>query len=160
MEQTNTGAGTPAKRPTFLTVLCILSFVAAGISIVASILGYLAMGVAEDMGASLGAGMAEGMEGMEGMDGAFGEAMNAANALAANAKTLLIIGIIVTLIALFGVIQMWKQKKMGFYIYTGAQVIGIIAPIIIVGMLGFSVFGTIISAAFIVMYGLNLKHMS
>ena len=151
MEQENTGAGAPAKRPTFLTVLCILSFVAAGIGVIASILGYVGMQAAENMGMRL----TEGMEGMESMPG-----MEEAISMMKHAKTLLIVGIIVTLIALYGVIQMWKQKKMGFYIYTGAQVLGIIVPVVIAGMAAFSTFGVILSVAFIVMYGLNLKHMS
>ncbi len=153
MEETNTTAGIPAKRPQFLTVLCILSFVAAGISVVASVIGYIGMGVAEGMGADFTAKMTESMEGM-------GTNMNDVMALVTHAKTLMIVGIIVTLIGLIGVIQMWKLKKMGFYIYTGAQVIGIVAPIIIAGIAGFSAVGLVIAAAFIVMYGLNLKYMS
>jgi hypothetical protein len=153
MEQTNTGAATPAKRPTFLTVLCILSFVAAGIAIIGSIIGYMGMAVVEGMGGMEGMeGATEGMSTMPGMEDAM--------ALMVHAKTLLIVGIVITLIALFGVIQMWKQKKMGFYIYTGAQVIGIIIPIVIAGMAAFSAMGLFFSIAFIVMYGLNLKHMS
>ncbi len=153
MEQTNAG-GETAKRPTFLTVLCILSFIAAGIGVVASILGYVGMQAAENMGMSLSNSM-EGMEGMQSMPG-----MEDAMSMMTHAKTLLIVGIVVTLIALYGVIQMWKQKKMGFYIYTGAQLLGIIVPIVIAGMAAFSTMGVLFSVAFIVMYGLNLKHMS
>ncbi|MDQ3048181.1 MAG: hypothetical protein M3R27_11590 [Bacteroidota bacterium] len=155
MEQTNTGAEVTAKRPTFLTVLCILSFVAAGIAVIASIIGYMGMAVVEGMGGMEGLANADGVEGMTTMPG-----MEDAMAMMVHAKTLLIVGIVITAIALFGVIQMWKQKKMGFYIYTGAQVIGIIIPIAIAGMVAFSALGLFFSIAFIVMYGLNLKHMN
>jgi hypothetical protein len=48
------------------------------------------------------------------------------------------------------------QKK-GFFIYTGAGILGLILPLILGA--GFSVFGAIITFAFIAMYALNLKHM-
>ena len=152
MEQSTTEGAN--KRPTFLTVLCILSFVAAGFVIVGGIIGYLAMAAVGGMADAMTAGM-ENMQGMEGMPG-----MEDAMATMAHAKTLLIVAIALTLVGLGGVIMMWKQKKTGFYIYTGAQLLNIILPIVIAGMASFSVFGTIITAAFIVMYGLNLKHMS
>jgi len=152
MEQTTTDGA--KKRPTFLTVLCILSFVAAGITVIGGIMGYLAMAAVGGMADAVGANM-EAMEGMESMPG-MEDAMN----VMAHAKTLLIVAIAVTLIALAGVIMMWKLKKNGFYLYTAAQVIGIVTPIIIAGMASFSVMGVIISLAFIVMYGLNLKHMA
>lgn len=123
-------------------------------------MGYLAM-------AAVG-GMASAMEGMEGMEGAMEgmagaaaiEGMDDAMNVMAHAKTLLIVAIGVTLLALAGVIMMWKLKKTGFYLYTGAQLLGIIIPVVIAGMASMSWFGLIISVAFIVMYGLNLKHMS
>ena len=155
MEQTTTDGA--KKRPTFLTVLCILSFVAAGFVIIGGILGYLAMAAVGGMADAVGANM-EAMSNMQGMESMPGME-DAANAFA-HAKTLLIVAIALTVIGLFGVIMMWKLKKTGFYIYAGTQVIGIVAPIIIAGMASFSVVGTIITLAFVVMYGLNLKHMS
>jgi hypothetical protein len=150
MEQTTTTAVT-AKRPTFLTVLCILSFVAAGISIVASVLGFVGMQAAEGMMGSVEASM-ENMSTLPGME--------EAAALWQYAKLLLIVGVGCTVLALVGVIMMWKLKKTGFYLYTAAQLIGIIVPVVLVGMVGMSWLGLVFSIAFIVMYGLNLKHMS
>lgn len=159
MEQTTAGAEAPKKRPTFLTVLCILSFVAAGFTIIGGIIGYLGMAAVEGMAG----GMAEGMEGamgeaMAGMESMPG--MEEAMALWKYAKVLLIAGSLLTILGLVGVIMMWKLKKMGFYIYTGAQVLGIIVPVVIAGMAAMSWLGVFFSVAFIVMYGLNLKHMS
>lgn len=150
MEQTTTVA-VEAKRPTFLTVLCILSFIAAGISIIASILGFVGMQAAESMMGS----MESSMESMAALPG-----MEEAAALWKFAKVLLFVGIGCTILALIGVLQMWKLKKAGFYLYTAAQVIGLIVPVALVGMVGMSYFGLVISIAFIVMYGLNLKHMT
>ena len=50
---------------------------------------------------------------------------------------------------------MWKMQKIGFFLYTGANVVSIIMTIV---YSGFGV-GIIISALFIVLYGLNLKHL-
>ena len=40
------------KRPVFLTVLCILTFVGAGFSIISGLFGMLAMGAMENMTSS------------------------------------------------------------------------------------------------------------
>lgn len=124
------------QRPTFLTVLCILSFIAAGIGIILGILGAIAAG-------AMTAGLAEA--GLS-TGGAMGSVWTA-----------VIVSIALTAVGLVGVLQMWKLKKTGFYIYTGASVASIIAGIV---MVGFSPLSVIISAAFIVMYGLNLKAMN
>ena len=64
-----------------------------------------------------------------------------------------------SVIGLIGVIMMWKLKKTGFYVYTGAQLLGIISPMFMGGSIDFG-FGAIISILFVVLYGMNLKHMS
>jgi hypothetical protein len=138
-----------AKRPTFLTVLCILSFIAAGISIIGLALGSAVKGVAESAGAS------SDLSNLRGIEGVDSELMNQAEA--AFSWPSLIGAIVLTLIALFGVIKMWKLQKQGYYIYVGASVIGLILPLILGS--GFSVFSLLITGAFIVMYGLNLKAM-
>ena len=148
-----------AKRPAFLTVLCILSFIAAGISIIGLAIGAAAKGVVESAGGTTDLSSLEGMEGMEGMEG-FASANQAAmdQASAAFSWPSMIGAILLTIIGLVGVIKMWKLQKQGYYIYTGAAVVGLILPVVLGA--GFSVFSLIITAAFVVMYGLNLKHMN
>ena len=58
---------------------------------------------------------------------------------------------IIALLSLAGAIQMWKLKKLGFYIYAAANVIMLV--------MGFGIFALIVTAAFLVMYYLNLKAM-
>ena len=148
-----------AQRPAFLTVLCILSFIAAGISIIGLAIGSAAKGVVESAGGTTDLSSLEGMEGMEGMEG-FASANQAAmdQASAAFSWPSMIGAILLTIIGLVGVIKMWKMQKQGYYIYTGAAVVGLILPVVLGA--GFSVFSLIITAAFVVMYGLNLKHMN
>ena len=52
---------------------------------------------------------------------------------------------------------MWKLKKQGFMLYAGSSVVSMIMGIV---YSGFGVGAVIIPIAFIVMYYLNVKHMS
>lgn len=145
--ETAAPAAEAGKRPVFLTVLCILSFIAAGFAII----GYV--GVITVMGAASSAmGALEGMEGMEGM-----EAIQSAGPSVGMTWAYLIVGFLCTIIGLVGVIKMWKLKKQGFMMYAGASVVSMIMGII---YSGFGVGAVIIPIAFIVMYYLNVKHMS
>lgn len=158
MEQQN-AAGAPAKRPTFLTVLCILSFIAAGFAIIGYITAITLMGAAtavvsaaddalEAAGDSLGGSYSE-------MSAAMDTAMSSGPSMGLT-WAYVIIGFVCTLVGLYGVIKMWKLKKVGFYMYTGASVVSMIMGIV---YSGFGVMAVIFPIAFIVMYGLNLKHM-
>lgn len=153
---TNTGA---PKRPTFLTVLCILSFIGCGIGVVSGITGYFtnkalastnimeeAMAQSDDPES---AAMAMDMMGDLGMD--FGKM--ATNSLAQG---------LLCIVVLIGVIMMWKQKKTGFYVYTVSNLAYAICPFIFLGGLVGGLAGTlgaIMSIIFIILYALNLKHM-
>lgn len=157
MEQQN-AAGAPAKRPTFLTVLCILSFIAAGFAIIGYITAITLMGAATAVvSAADDAIEAAGATGdsYSEMSAAMDTAMSAGPSIGLT-WAYVIIGFVCTLVGLYGVIKMWKLKKVGFYMYAGASVVSMI-----MGMVysGFSVMAVIFPIAFIVMYGLNLKSM-
>jgi len=124
MEEQN--VQTTNQRPTFLTVLCILTFIATGLGLLFGLIGLVAAGAIESFSQYLPVGV----------DGGIFKA---------------IITLVLVAASLYGAIQMWKLKKLGFYIYAGANVIMLI--------LGFSIWSLIITAAFIVMYYLNLKAM-
>ena len=58
---------------------------------------------------------------------------------------------------------MWKLKKTGFYIYTVGQLAYVIVPFVMIGgglagLMG--IVGAIFPVIFIILYALNLKHMS
>lgn len=147
MEQTNATNEAP-KRPVFLTVLCILSFIAAGFGILAYVAAIALAGAASAVVSAAS-------------DAAASEGFNTAMATYSGPSAGLvwayvIVGFVSTLVGLFGVIKMWKLKKMGFYLYTGASVASMVMGII---FSGFSAMAVVIPVAFIVMYGLNLKSM-
>lgn len=135
-------AAEAGKRPVFLTVLCILSFIAAGFGILAYVGAITAMGAASAISSSI--------EGMEGVGESVGPSMGMTWAY-------IIIGFLTTIIGLIGVIKMWKLKKQGFMLYAGSSVVSMIMGIV---HTGFSIGAVIIPIAFIVMYYLNVKHMN
>jgi len=137
-------AAEAGKRPVFLTVLCILSFIAAGFAILGYITAITLMGAAT---AAVGA-----LEGMEGM-----EAIESAGPSAGMTWAYIIVGFLTTIVSLLGVIKMWKLKKQGFMMYAGASVVSMIMGIV---YSGFGIGAVIIPIAFIVMYYLNVKHMN
>ncbi|MBN1181465.1 MAG: hypothetical protein JXB49_04200 [Bacteroidales bacterium] len=124
------------KRPGLLTVLCILTFIGSGLGILFGLLLIIGAGsVLSFLGRIPGFGGGGGM------------------------MSYSIVSLVLSVVLLFGAIQMWKLKKLGFYLYTAAKIIGFILPIVWLGM-PFNIVGLIIMAAFIVLYGLNLKAMS
>jgi hypothetical protein len=153
MEQTTTTAVT-AKRPSFLTVLCILTYVGVGLSVILSIVGFMATQALTSMADTMGT--MSGVEEMPGMT----DAMNAIK----YANVTLAISILGAVLCLVGAILMWKQKKNGFYIYVIGQVAPLVTSAVLLGGSAFSgmalFMGAIFPIAFIVMYGLNLKHMT
>jgi hypothetical protein len=154
MEQTmNTGAEAP-KRPQFITVLCILTWIGCGVGLITALMGWWAVraaGAMMDMAGSMAD--AKGVENMPGMS----EAMNAMK----YANIILIVSVIGTLLCLFGSIQIWKLKKSGFFIYAIGEIAPPIATMVLMGGMagGLGIFGLILPIVFIVLYGLNLKHL-
>ena len=144
-QTTQTPNGQPAARPVFLTVLCILSFIAAGLAI----LGYIT--VITVMGA-----VSAGASALDTMAADSGATMTYTGPSAALTWAYIIVGFVTVLISLYGVIQMWKLKKIGFFLYVGASVVSMIMGIV---YSGFGVMGVIFPILFIVLYGLNLKHL-
>lgn len=139
MSETLDATTTTGKRPTFLTVLCILSFIAAGLGIVFLLLGTILAG-----GAQVAVSSAE-------------NAGAEVTSQMGNVWLYLIVAAALIAVSLIGVIKMWKLQKSGFYMYVVAAVAGIIVDIVLGA--GFSAVGAVITVAFVVMYGVNLKHM-
>jgi hypothetical protein len=147
------------KRPTFLLVLCILSFIGIGFIIISSLITLLSS--------------AGSMESLEHHGAEFNKILGGTDIgqMMAITRIRTIFDIIAAFICLAGVILMWKLKKAGYFIY----IIGEIAPFIVSSVLFWKSFnnpffsfvfwmGTVLammfSIAFIIMYGINLKHMS
>jgi len=90
--------------------------------------------------------------------GALMESIPGLGAAMAGGTAYFAIGTVLAAASLYGAIQMWKLKKMGFFIYAGASVVSIILPLVF--GLPFSAMGAVIPVLFIVLYYLNVKHMN
>lgn len=133
----NEGVTTKKEVPGFLKTLCVLTYIACG------------LGLATALGAiALGASIADKLDSVPGM-----------GAIAENALLWAILTIVACAAGIYGANQMWKLNKQGFYIYIGSHVVSLITPIIL-GIPFAGVSALIFPAAFIAMYGMNLKHMS
>lgn len=158
MEQTNTNmdaAAMASKRPQFLTVLCILSFIGSGLWALLSIIGMAASGwILGMMGIAVSSSVSA-----DNMSSADVATTEAASGLLGMGTTFFIIIFLISLIfaglSLFGVVKMWQQKKAGFIIYTIVNGI-VLAAYIYSG----SWLMAAVSAAFIGMYAANLKSMA
>lgn len=152
MEETTTQSAEAGKRPVFLTVLCILSFIAAGFAVLGYITVITLMGAATAVASNL-----EGMAGESGANAsaAMSEAMSKMPS-AGLTWAYIVVGFLCTLVGLFGVIKMWKLQKIGFFLYVGSAVVSMIMGIV---YSGFSPMAVIFPVLFIVLYGLNLKHL-
>ena len=128
-EETTMEAGS-AKRPAFLTVLCILTFIGAGLGLL-------------------------GGFGQFAIDATMGGITVLANAL-----------------CIVGAIMMMKLKKTGFFLYLVGELLPLIYTFLVLGGLGAMsipmlgdaiivvyIIALVIPLTFIIMYGLNLKHM-
>jgi len=174
MEQTTTTTEGP-KRPGFLKVLCILSFIGTGLGLVSGLFSWWTYTQAAklmegfgDLGAAMGDAASEaGVSGGGDAGAAMGDAMNQGMSMMGldphkQATSALIVALL-NIVVFAGAFMMWKLKKTGFYIYTLGQIAQIVVPFVIVGGLLGGVQGIIMgifAVAFIIMYGVNLKHMS
>ena len=151
------------ERPTFLTILCILSFIGIGLGFLSNLFS-LATAPSEEMIImqqeqleSLGDDLAE----ESGLGSWFTDILFSAGDMLEHTKTLALVGLVALLICLFGVLEMWKLRKRGYFIYSIGNLISPIATISLGGWLsGIGISYFVFPVLFIVLYGLNLKHMS
>jgi hypothetical protein len=160
MEQTNMEtAAIAAKRPTFLTVLCILSFIGVGFSLIGGIMNYFTYSALASSGEMLNSYGAEGEQ--------MTQAMNAMSDMLGmdygKMATSALIQAVMAIPILIGVLMMWKQKKTGYFVYAAFEILQPCVPLFLgLGLAGgiMAVVGLIFAILFVILYGLNLKHMA
>jgi len=162
----------PPVRSTFLTVLCILTFVGSGYGIfsgITTLTGAAKIIAQSTKNMDPQKQQAERQRLSEKKDGgskfalkmmdSVGEMMNEKKIKQTGIAT-----IISSLLTLGGALLMWRLNRTGFYIYVAGILTGVAAPFIIYGS---DAFVAIMSAAvsgffgllFIVLYAFNLKDM-
>lgn len=149
------------KRPQFLKALCILSFIAAAFGIIG---GIMSMSKNQDEDMEKLQQLTESMQESGESSGIMTTIMEGSIAMMEHKKELDLLAFAVTLLSLLGVLMMWNLKKNGFWFYTAAQILSLIGTFVILGVSFMSIvtigFGGFFSILFIVLYAMNLKHMS
>lgn len=155
------------ERPTFLTVLCIITFVVSGFMFLSSIYSGITYNKEEQIAANeatleqlLQMASEDETGAMEGVIPAM-ETFNTENV---DYATLMVtINIISALLSLLGAIFMYKMRKTGFHLYIGSKVIGLIPLLFFtLSMPVFLTYGFFIffTAVFVFLYSRNLKYLS
>ncbi len=141
LENINPPQTEPFKRSDLLTILCILTFIGSGLASFSNLFIYLSyeemLTIIEDYKVEI-----PGFEMM--MSGG---------------KRFFITGFILYTFSWVGALQMWKLKKIGFHLYTGAQIFILLLPVILIPSYPFSAFSLLFTGVFIAGYALNLKFM-
>ena len=161
------------KRPTLLTVLCILTFIGSSYAILGSVYAYKQAHVlsasihnameknkvdslnmkdsANNLNKRSESGKMRGF--MKGMEKVYDEN---------NMRTKAIGDIIAALFTLGGAILMWRRQRAGYFIYILGILIGIAIPFYLYGnnlmAVGISSFGSFFGLIFIALYALNLSY--
>ncbi|MBA4240602.1 MAG: hypothetical protein C0448_07745 [Sphingobacteriaceae bacterium] len=144
------------KRPQFITVLCVLTFIGSGLSFVGALWGYFSIKASEKFLNNLTTSQdhAHGM--ISGMQETMMKAVE-------NAVPNMVIGLLCSLICLYGAIQMWKLKKTGFFIYSVGEITPAISAFFLGGggLIGGAgaVVGLLLAIVWIVLYAINFKHL-
>lgn len=162
------------KRPTFLTVLCILTFIGSGFGILSALIGFTGINDIESSmrNAQMGAGDPVAQAILNDLDIAGMQAIqNWAN----------ILSLLASALCLSGALVMWRLKKFGFVLYVAGHAATIFGSYIALGLMEkmaeimpvqavggvmqtmgavVMVVTVLLSIGFIIMYGVNLKAMN
>lgn len=161
----------PAKRPSFLTWLCILTFIGSGWAIISSIYTFTSVDKYANILAkentlkedtvkvdSSKANHKKGEVFSEKIKHSFSKILEKDNL-----KNLAIGNLIAALITLAGAVLMWNLKKIGFYTYIAGVAIALLVPFFLFGndliAVGATSFNNFFGLVFIALYALNLKSL-
>ena len=158
----------PIQRPTFLMVLCILTFIGSGWGVLSNLYSVFTSGFMDNATLHMEqySNMVNELEDQSSasfMSGFLNSSMEVLLATAEHAREIAILSLVLNLVSLLGGILMFQLRRSGFYIYTAAQVLMLFilpyfagfSTLVIMGML----WSAFIAAIFVVMYALNLKYM-
>ncbi len=137
------------RRPELLKVLCILTFVGSGLSLVSNSIMFMTIDIIREYYEN---GMFDFLA--EDMDTSVLEVLFSTNAM------YFIFQAFLFALTIYGAYLMWNLNKAGFHIYTIAQILLLILPQVFLPELPFPTFELIISLIFITLYSKNLKYLT
>ena len=134
----------PKKRTDLLTVLCILTFIGSGMSMMANGLLFLTIDPIKELLEQQSTYLFLGSE----IDMGF---------LLDISPVFFLLQSLTLLVTLIGATQMWQLKKTGFHLYTVSQILLLILPKLFISGLPFPIFELMISASFVYLYAKSLS---
>ena len=154
-----------SNRPSFLTVLCVLSGIYILLGLFGSIQNSFTNMEAQQEQLDQSLEIISDLYSQLGVDeNLFDQINNYIQVKSDNLKFESLLNLIFLLIEGIGVYFMFMLQRRGFFVYLGAQVGFVFIPIIIQGLNMFSMaemgVGLFISGLFVLLYGLNLKHLT
>lgn len=155
------------QRPTFLLVLCILTFIGSGWGVLSNLFSIFTAGMMngsmqmEQYSTMVGDMDNSGASSF--MSGFLNSSMEVLKVTAAHAREIAVMQLVLSIISLLGAILMFQLRRLGFYLYVAAQILALFvlpyfagfSTLIVIGM----VWSAFISAVFIILYSLNLKYL-
>lgn len=164
----------PRLRPTLLTVLCILTFIGSGWTIISSVYSYSTASESVRMFAA--SGVKSPNDSTIQKDSVvrvghrnrspFGEKMMFSLSKIMTEENIhksAIGAIIAGLFTLIGALLMWWLRRNGFYLYILGVVVGLVVPFYLYGnnlmAVGVSSFSSFFGLIFIALYALNIKNL-
>jgi hypothetical protein len=141
MEEENRNPARQQKRPPLLSILCILTFIFSGMSVI----GFFAVSVNYE-------------QSLEVMRTVYGN-MPEAGFLLQAPRDFFFVSFILSALSLAGAILMWNLRKNGFHIYTASQLAMLAVPLLYFGSETNPLLNIVITALFVYLYARNLKYM-
>ncbi|MRT93106.1 hypothetical protein [Ancylomarina sp. 16SWW S1-10-2] len=153
----------PQDRPTLLTVLCILTFIGSGFSVLANLTALIAVPFLDLFQPSMFNATFSQLGNNAG-DEFIKQALDMVLLVIDNFFAIVFSKFILYALSLAGAIMMFQMKKIGFYLYIVAQVGFLFIGPVFLGwnmFVGSAIFfSAFFSVLFIALYGINLKNMS
>jgi len=137
------GSPPPVARPNLLTVLCILSLVNGGLTLISSII----IGSFFNQFVVIATDFAEKFK-LPGME-----------MITEGSPVFFFVNALLYAASITGVVLMFRLKKNGFHIYTISQILLILAPMYFYHLPGPSIFDIILTGTFVMLYYIHLKLM-
>lgn len=162
----------PVSRPSFLTWLCILTFIGSGWAIVSSVYTYVAAEkyaniFTEEKPFGSDSTNVDSTGSVHNGRKMFSEKIKASFSKILdkdNMRKLAIGNLIAALFTLTGALLMWRLKRAGFYIYIIGVVFSLMFPFFLFGndmiAVGATSFNNYFGLVFIALYALNLKTLN
>lgn len=149
MTTLDNGDNQGTTRPELLKILCILTFIGSGLSLISNLVMFMSIDIVREYYQN---GMFDFLK--ESMDLDVLEILVNINSMYFLFQSL------VFALAIYGAYIMWNLKKLGFHFYVIAQIILLILPQVFLPELPFPIFELIISTIFVLLYAKNLHSMS